>query len=266
MKTESLNISDLKRLTDLQPSDWPDIIPYFYFYLNSDYCDPIKVEVDNSIVGIGTSIKHKESAWLAHIIVHPEYRCRGIGTEITNTLVNKLKMQRFNTIFLIATNLGEPLYRKTGFEKETEYLFFKEGKYSDNTKGSDKIVPYNEKHGQNLLALDKKVSGEKREVLLISHLPNTVLAKTGNKVNGFYMPTLGEGLIVASDPEAGIELMKVKYSTVSKAILPMENKTGIEFHLKNGFTEYLKGTRMRYGKEIIWHPEMLYSRIGGNLG
>jgi GNAT superfamily N-acetyltransferase len=256
----------MESISALQPADWTDIIPFFSFYLNSGYCDPIKVETDGKIIGVGTDIKHKRTAWIAHVIVHPEYRCRGIGTLITNTLVDKLKVQGFKTIFLIATNLGEPVYRKAGFVKETEYLFFKGGKYVRDTKQSGLIIPYNQKYHRTVLALDKMVSGENREVLLKIHLSDSLLHKKGNIINGFYLPSLGEGLIVADNPEAGIELMKVKYAADSKAILPVENIAGINFLLKSSFQEYSKGTRMRLGKKIPWHPEMLYSRIGGNLG
>ena len=72
-------------------------------------------------------------------------------------------------------------------------------------------------------------------------------------------------MIIADHPDAGIVLMKMKYAAVSKAVLPSENEAGINFLLKSSFQEYSRGTRMYLGKRIQWHPEMLYSRIGGNL-
>jgi GNAT superfamily N-acetyltransferase len=112
MKTEPFVLHDLKRISGLQPSDWPDIIPYFYFYIEADYCEPIKVEIDNKIVGIGTTISYKKSAWLAHIIVHPEYRCRGIGSGITNYLVDQLKTNRIKTIWENRYIVKQALLRK----------------------------------------------------------------------------------------------------------------------------------------------------------
>ncbi|MBN1416060.1 MAG: GNAT family N-acetyltransferase [Bacteroidales bacterium] len=266
MKAEAFTYPDLKRISGLQPDDWSDIIPFFSYYLKADYCDPIKVETDNKVVGIGTSIKYRHTAWIAHIIVHPGYRCRGIGTYITNTLVDRLMKQKYRTVFLIATKLGEPVYRKLGFEKETEYLFFKDGKYPADIDPPEELLPYSESYKADFLDLDEKASGEKREAVLSEHFTDSVLYVRENKVSGFYMPSLGEGLIVAENEPAGLELMKMKYSTVSKAILPMENKAGIEFLIKIKFKEYSKGIRMRFGEKIQWHPEMLYSRIGGNLG
>ena len=81
------------------------------------------------------------------------------------------------------------------------------------------------------------------------------------------MPDLGEGLILASDTSAGLELMKIKYSKVDKAVLPGENHFGTNFLGENGFTlSDTKGTRMILGQEINWKPEHIYSRIGGNFG
>ena len=81
------------------------------------------------------------------------------------------------------------------------------------------------------------------------------------------MPGLGEGLIYASTAEAGLELIKIKYSKVNRAVLPGENPSGTNFLRQNGFTlSDTKGTRMILGQEIDWKPEHIYSRIGGNFG
>ena len=88
-----------------------------------------------------------------------------------------------------------------------------------------------------------------------------------NVVSGFYIPYLGEGPIFANTIEAGIELMRLKYSNAERATIPNENHLGIEFLQKIGFVETeTKGTRMILGKEIAWKPEMIYNRIGGNFG
>ncbi len=84
---------------------------------------------------------------------------------------------------------------------------------------------------------------------------------------GYLIPGLREGLIVAENEEAGFALMNAKYATVDKAVLPADNKAGVDFLLKRGFADTgKKGTRMIRGKDIPWKPEMIYSRIGGNVG
>ena len=100
-------------------------------------CFPFKASIENKIVGIGTTILHHETAWLAHIIVHPEYRNRGIGKMITQALVDHSYSKGRKTIYLIATELGLPVYRRLGFESETEYTIFK-------SKGTREILPISE--------------------------------------------------------------------------------------------------------------------------
>ncbi|WP_041620190.1 hypothetical protein [Paludibacter propionicigenes] len=75
-----------------------------------------------------------------------------------------------------------------------------------------------------------------------------------------------EGLIFAINDEAGLELMKLKYSRTDKAVLPSENIGGREFLLNNGFVEASIGTRMIMGKDIDYKLDRMYSRIGGNFG
>lgn len=248
----------------MQPADWPDIVPYFEFYTKSDFCFPIKYIVDNQISGIGTTIVHGETAWLAHIIVHPEQRNKGVGTKITEALVNSLKNTGCKTILLIATKLGEPVYKKLGFTKETEYLYLREGKTL--LRSSDSIKIFEESYLPELLNLDRIVSGENRIKVITPHLRNSYTIVNNKKLEGYYLPTLGEGLIISRTKEAGLELLNLKHATVERAAMPGENQIASDFLLAHGFREVARGTRMVLGKKINWQPAQIYGRIGGNLG
>jgi hypothetical protein len=115
--------------------------------------------------------------------------------------------------------------------------------------------------------LDRKITGENRELLLEQFLNNSQVYVENNEGLGYYIPDLKEGLIVADFDYAGIELMKLKYSKINVAGLPSANHAAIEFLLSNGFVDLnKKGTRMIWGKDLNWKPEKIYSRIGGNLG
>ncbi|MDL5503140.1 MAG: hypothetical protein QSU88_07985, partial [Candidatus Methanoperedens sp.] len=48
--------NDIRYLRELQPNGCPDIIPIFEHYLNTPFCKPIKIFIENKIVGIGTAI------------------------------------------------------------------------------------------------------------------------------------------------------------------------------------------------------------------
>ena len=123
MNILTLENGDLNFIAELQPLGWQDIVPTIDFYTKSHFCLPIKVTIDKKIVAIGTAIVHNDIAWLAHIIVHPDNRNQGIGNLITKTLVENLESKRCDTIYLIATALGEPVYKKLGFETETDMYY-----------------------------------------------------------------------------------------------------------------------------------------------
>jgi GNAT superfamily N-acetyltransferase len=264
MNVGSLTEDDLPSIKQLQPGGWSDILPHTMFYLKASFCFPIKVLEGDTIAGIGTTILHGRTAWLAHIIVHPDYRNRGVGKLITQTLVDSLKNTSCETVLLIATVLGEPVYKKLGFEKETEYIFLKDGNIP--SEHSADIVSFSDHYRDDLLNLDRQVSGEVRHQLLLSHLASAHLFVKDQILLGYYLPYLGDGLVIAKTPEAGLALLTLRSTWENKFVLPLDNKTGLDFLLPHGYQEYSRGARMWLGKKLTWDPTMLYNRIGGNFG
>ncbi len=266
MKIQAIQLSDIDSLNDLQPPDWEDIKPHFKNYVNSAYCEPIKILIENKITGIGTTFKHKNTAWLAHIIVHPEYRNRGIGKRITKALVDSIDKRKYKTIYLIATELGYPVYLKSGFETECEYAHFEFEHGFNKPYTSPLILPYDEKYKSEIFELDKITTGEFREKLINVVIKNSFMFISNGKVSGAYFPKLGDGLIIADEPAAGIELMKFRLQSEKDAIFPLENKAAFEFCSNISANHTKNSKRMRLGKKRIWRPENLYNRIGGQIG
>ena len=78
------------------------------------------------------------------------------------------------------------------------------------------------------------------------------------------MPDLGDGVVLATENKAGIELLKYKHSAKKCiSILPEENEMGNQFFENNGFDLYNQAYRMVYGKEVNWKPKSVFCRIGG---
>jgi GNAT superfamily N-acetyltransferase len=266
MNFETITYYDLDEIRNLQPKDWPDIIPDFQFYILSSFCNPIKTRISGKIVGIGASIVFNNTSWIAHIIVDNDYRNKGIGFQIVNKLLKVLKSDSISTISLIATDLGKPVYIKAGFRDVSEYLFLqRENPWIDSPIKAN-IITYSERYRKMIYELDKKISGEDRDILLADYLNNSKIYVKNDKVLGYYVPDLKDGLIYADTDEAGLELMKFKYAKIDKAVLPSENIVGLEFLKQNGFILTRKGTRMICGKNLYWKPKKIFSRIGGNFG
>lgn len=266
MEIQALNHNDVNLLHDLQPDGWPDITPNFYFYTASPFCFPIKIIIDGKIAGIGAAIIHHEIAWLGHIIVHAEQRGKGIGSYITETLIDIAKQHNCQTINLIATGLGAPVYEKAGFTTETEYLFFKDINLGKQPAFSPHIKPYGKAFREQIAETDHLTSQEDRMFFFEEHLAGGFVYCSNNIVEGFYLPTLGEGLIIANTAPAGIELLRLHLNTNNKVAFPKDNLHAATFLYEKGFKEFRTAKRMRLGKSSNVRLSNIYNRIAGNIG
>jgi GNAT superfamily N-acetyltransferase len=257
--------SDLPSLSAVQPPEWPDLLPYFQFYVEAAYCQPFKALYGTKFIGTGSVIFHRNTAWIAHIIVRENHRGCGIGKAITQHLIAIAEKQSPHTISLVATPMGEPLYAKLGFIKDSEYTFFREGQTEAPAMGS--IIPAKPDRYEAILDLDKNVSGEDRGTLLRAHLSKAHVFQDDALTLGAFFPTLSEGLIIAATDEAGIDLMKYKYQHgIQPAILPSANQAGVDLLVSAGSKPFRTAARMYLRNKITWHPNKIFGRIGGYLG
>jgi GNAT superfamily N-acetyltransferase len=266
LRIEPLTAKDLHVVPSLQPDGWPDILQSIEFYCGSDFCFPLKASLDGVIVGIGAVILHFSTAWLAHIIVSKDYRSKGIGTFITQALIDLVRGKACHSMQLVATSLGEPVYKKLGFEVDAQYIFFDDSGTLSEFKPAAEIIPAQRQHGEMIFQLDQVISGEDRRALLKPHVPHAKIITNNGSLEGVYLPTLGEGLIQANTPEAGMALMKLRAASNKKFCIPANNEAGVNLLLQNGFKEIRRASRMILGDRIAWDGSKIYGRIGGNLG
>lgn len=259
---------DLGRIGHLQPEGWDDIVPFFEFYCAAPFCNPVAGIADGRIAGVGCSIVNGPTGWIAHIIVDETYRSRGLGRLLTQRCLDDLAARGCETQLLIATALGEPLYKKLGFTTVSLYRFYR-GPRLDIDTSDPHITPLLGPDVEAMFALDRELTGEDRAHVLEWH------GTTGwgyfdgrtNDLRGFYLPRIGEGLIVARDGEAGVALLDLKHSrSACKTVLPAENEAGNGLLAAHGFERFLEAPRMIRGKPIEWIPGALFSRIGGWYG
>lgn len=267
MNLSQITAHDLDELRKLQPEGWPDIIPETEFYIRSSFCFPLKVETGNAIAGMGAAVIYENNAWLAHIIVHPDFRNRGIGLRIVSELLRIVECHQIHSCLLIATDLGRPVYTKAGFRPVMEYIFMNRENAMQLNLFSANVISFNENFRQQMLQMDRMITGENREPLLSFFINEALLYVSQDVLQGYYIPSLKEGPVIAVTPEAGLELLKIKIATSDRVVLPAENIVAIDFLKKNGFVQSsAKGTRMIMGIEIEWQPGNIYSRTGGNFG
>ncbi|MFC2133661.1 GNAT family N-acetyltransferase [Bacteroidota bacterium] len=258
--------SDVDQIRYLQPKGWGDITFFFRMYTRCDFCCPIAAVKNGKIIGVGTGIQNDDTGWIAHIIVSPEYYKKGIGGKLTEHVMHNLEEKGCKTQLLIATQMGEKLYEKLGFKTSCVYDFYEPKKLENNFQ-SKEIRQLRKEDYEQIIEIDRKVSGEERECMLKMY---DIYGKVYEdpdvkKIRGYFFPILGEGMIIATDDEAGLELLRYKHSRrLSKTTIPESNKTAAEFMESSGFKKVLSAPRMVFGKEVNWKPEYVYSRIGGH--
>lgn len=260
--------ADLADIAHLQPDSWQDIGAYFRFYLGAPFCRAFKIEDNRRIVALGALVLHAETAWLAHIIVAPGMRRKGLGKRVTRQLIDQAEAYGRVTQLLIATGMGEPLYEQLGFRRSCDYRF-----YCPPTRGAC-TLPVAVRRMEpadvpRVMKMDASASGEDRRSLLSAYVNNGfVYTGTGGKgLSGFYLPDLGEGLIVAQDAEAGQALMELRLAGAeAPPVLPAANLAANRFLSGLGLGVKSTAARMvRNGADPL-QPDMLFNRVGGHLG
>ena len=164
-----LELGDIPKLVRFAPKEWnmtldTVILQHFgrgYFHAR------VLVESDR-ILGVGQGIATGEAGWIGNIIVRPEARKRGLGSRLTQDIVNLLRGRGCSAFLLIATELGEPVYRKLGFRKTAEYEFLSVPRLPNAPMTSVRRLQPSE--ADAVFKLDASATGEARGNLLAPHL------------------------------------------------------------------------------------------------
>ncbi len=194
-------------------------------------------------------------------------RGKGLGYEMTKFLVAFLENKGCETQLLIATELGESIYKKFGFRKLTEYQsFYSELDNDFNFTNSVRKLELSDL--ESVYKLDLETNSEDRTHLIDKFYNHGFgYFNDDNELLGFYLPEFGRGLVLSKDKQAGIELIKLKHSTKGKrTLLPIENQNGIQLLEKMGLNKGEKSSRMILGKENKWMPNNIYSYGSGYCG
>ncbi len=264
-----LGFDEIDIVKDFPPDDWHfDLKSFMKLHFNESYFYPFTVVENIKIAGIGNGILNGDTVWLGNIIVHEDFRRRGIGYLLTEYMIKFFTKKGCTSQILIATEMGEGLYRKLGFETLSHYIFFRNGKIFNNRNHSS-IKSIQREDLSVIYEIDRKISGEDRKTLISNYFENGWIHfdKYSQEINGFYLPDFGNGMIISETDEAGRDLLRFKHSEKNRStVIPSENICAGEFLRKNGFEEFLRAPRMVLGREISWKPEKVFCRGAGWCG
>jgi ribosomal protein S18 acetylase RimI-like enzyme len=261
--------SEIQQLQNFPPKEWNlDLPRLFTFHFHQPYFNPVVAEVDGRIVGCGIGIIHGAIGWLGTIIVVPEYRRQGIGQKITSNLIEYCRSNGCTTQLLTASEMGESIYRKLGFEINATYFFYKK----ESIVPIQDVANVRELRQEDFLTvkdLDREATGEDRFHFIKRFFSTGWIYTSGTSagITGFYLPDLGGGLIIARTTDAGLELMKSRlHRGKTSAVVPETNTIAREFLIAEGFLEFRRSPRMVLGNDVQWEPTMMYNRATGYCG
>ncbi|MAX78682.1 MAG: GNAT family N-acetyltransferase [Crocinitomicaceae bacterium] len=264
----ALTFTDIPGLNQLPPADWKfDYEDFLHQFMHEDFFYAFVLLKEGKIVGTGNVLLQEKTGWLGNIIVDQNSRGQGLGTKITQFLVDFLSDKGCETLVLIATELGEPIYRKIGFQKITDYLCFDSVSDLDYAPHPS-IRPLQAADQKAVTLLDADINGENRTHLIHKFYTSGVgYFDATNTLLGFYLPHFGRGLVLSKDPKAGLELLQYKHTQQGKrTLLPVDNHEGATLLQKMGLTQGPNSCKMLLGKPNNWKPECIFSYGSGYCG
>ena len=219
-------------------------------------------EVKGKTIGIGGIFLFKEVCSFGYMGILPEYRGKGVGTEIFNKLFEIGKDLKYQTMILYASKLGEPIYKKFGFRG----TFFGT-MYTLPTQVPELKVETKEVNALSILPdwaliLDKKAMGFDRSKYL------QVRINLGAKI--LVIENEGYGLIsnmrlgplIATNLDAVLRIIKKSIALGANHLIIAEHQfqqKRIYKSIKLTERENEPSLKMRYGKPISEQLDLLYA-------
>lgn len=217
---------------------------------------------EDRVAGLVVTATYGPLAWLGAVIVKPELRGRGLGTELINRALAYLEGKSVETVRLNSYLSVIPFYVRLGFRKEFEIIRF-QGKPRGVGRGKATVVK-----AADLEALgkfDESLFGVPRGrllQLLHSEFPKTFLiSKVGDTPRGYIVGHLSEGHCEVgpwvAHPRTPIVAADLLRALVSKAkakryglTVPTQNPAAVAIAKAFGFGETLVTMRMYRGKYL----------------
>ncbi|EJR55729.1 hypothetical protein IIM_00821 [Bacillus cereus VD107] len=159
------NIPCLVRLSEVV--GWDYNLEEIETILNSGIIYGVQNEQGEIIASAAIILYGGALASIGMVIVHPDYKGRGIGKMITEACIGSVSEK--TPIMLIATDEGKPLYEKLGFRTVSYVSKYICNSYNKNYKcvgNEEYIVNYEECDLEEIIQIDEDAFGTNREEFL----------------------------------------------------------------------------------------------------
>jgi predicted N-acetyltransferase YhbS len=206
-------------------------------------------ERDGSVIATGSSIGFGATAWIGAIAVRPEARGERLGERMTKAAIEAVGER--DTVLLLASPSGRPIYERMGFEPEGAFRVFS-GPAHAKPADRDDVRPATPADHAGIRALDVLATGEDRTPAIDAALEGALVADGGVALR----PPFAARPIIATDADAGRALLDAVLEPGIRLAAPQANVAAVEALLAHGCEERHGVERMRRGAPVTWNPEL----------
>ena len=219
------------------------------------------VENDRLLGTVTTTTYGPELAWIGMMLVHPDHRRRGIGTQLMRAALDHLRGRGIQCIRLDATPAGLPVYEKLGFVPEWTLARHQAAVSTGNAVGTREL---SERDWPAVERLDAAAFGVARTRILRSLAEGsraTLVSPPDGPILGYGMLRPGSscdylGPLVCAMPS--LSFLHIVLTLLVKAEgrpvfwdVPRRNFLATSLARQVGFTPVRELTRMRLGPDSI---------------
>jgi GNAT superfamily N-acetyltransferase len=217
-------------------------------------------EEGGTLVGTASVASFGATGWIGALGVEPAARRRGLGGALTEASIAWLRERGAVTVLLYATEQGQPVYERLGFEAEGSATAWRG--VAGARRGMIVRRLTDDDRGR-ILSADRAATGENRLAVIEQLRPlRGVAIDDGQGVMGFAVASAwGSGAaIIGRDEDVGLALMSAAAAGPEPAtlIVPDTNPVAAEAVRRWGFARYNTAERMRLGPDPGYVPERVF--------
>jgi N-acetylglutamate synthase-like GNAT family acetyltransferase len=214
------------------------------------------------IIGIGGVFLFKKVCSFGYMAVLPEYRRCGVGTSIFRKLFEIANNLDYKSMFLYASKLGKPIYKKFGFQEKFYATKYCLPDQISNFEFKSSDVNIIEKIPRWLSLLDKKAMGfdRKRYLQMRIDLGAKVLIIENEGYGLLANDRLGP--LIATNKKVASKIIKKSIRLGANHLIITDPKyISLEYLnlIESQEQENSSSLKMVYGKEILEHMNLLYA-------
>lgn len=228
-----------------------------------------------------TTVYGPELAWIGMVLVHPEYRRRGIGRALFERCIDYLSGRGVRCIKLDATPEGKRVYASLGFKDEwTLTRWERAAAHSRPPARSLRIRSWQEADARAVEEIDSAAFGVSRSRIVQSLAKLSRLAlvseSESRRIAGYGLLRVGSralylGPVAGACSDMALELVEALLQpTDNEKVfwdIPDQNVAAVTWAEQHGFTAQRPLIRMDLGENIAsGDPEKQFAIAGPELG